>query len=149
MDVRCGNKLDKVIVCEVPPGNPASRHEICVSKNAVAAHLKNGSYLGSCQPNSNSGGNTSMNPPKSTLEEKSIRVNPNPNNGSFTLQLNNLNVAEIRVLDQTGKVVYRTLVNQTIKTQTVTMNLGTIAQGVYTIQAIGKEGMTTTKMMIQ
>ena len=44
---KCGN--NKVIVCHIPPGNPANAHDICVNKNAVSAHLNNhGDFLGSC-----------------------------------------------------------------------------------------------------
>lgn len=44
----CGCWGDKTEVCKVPPGNPANAHTICVSNNSVDAHLKTGSYLGSC-----------------------------------------------------------------------------------------------------
>lgn len=48
IDVRCGNKNDKVVVCHIPPGNPDNRHDICISPNAVQAHLDHGDKLGSC-----------------------------------------------------------------------------------------------------
>ena len=48
VDVRCGNKNDKVTVCHIPPGNPDNRHDICISPNAVQAHLNHGDQLGSC-----------------------------------------------------------------------------------------------------
>jgi hypothetical protein len=44
VDARCGNKNDKVLVCH-------NGHEICISPNAVPAHLNSAShddYLGSC-----------------------------------------------------------------------------------------------------
>jgi hypothetical protein len=45
----CGNKCNlKVLVCHIPPGNPENRHTICVSINAVPAHLAHGDYLGPC-----------------------------------------------------------------------------------------------------
>ena len=28
----------KVLICHIPPGNPANAHEICVSENAVDTH---------------------------------------------------------------------------------------------------------------
>lgn len=36
-DKVCGGK--KVLICHVPPGNPANAHTICVSKSAVDAHV--------------------------------------------------------------------------------------------------------------
>jgi hypothetical protein len=41
-DVRCGNKLDKVKVCH-------NGEEICISKNAVQAHIDHGDALGACK----------------------------------------------------------------------------------------------------
>lgn len=51
-----GNGI-KFMVCHIPPGNPSNAHNICISKNALKAHLKckrNGGghgncYLGPCQ----------------------------------------------------------------------------------------------------
>ncbi|MBW8049091.1 MAG: hypothetical protein FVQ77_01875 [Cytophagales bacterium] len=49
VDVRCGNKLNKVLICHIPPGNPDNLHTICISPNAVPAHLaQHGDYLGQC-----------------------------------------------------------------------------------------------------
>lgn len=50
IDVSCGNNPNnpKVLVCKVPPGNPANAHTICVSPNAVPAHLATGSFIGPC-----------------------------------------------------------------------------------------------------
>lgn len=39
---------DKVLLCHVPPGNPANEHEITVGEPAVDAHLAHGDYLGAC-----------------------------------------------------------------------------------------------------
>lgn len=54
---RCGKDQQghKVLVCHIPSGNAANAHEICISKNALKAHLKlHGNeqakdYLGPCQ----------------------------------------------------------------------------------------------------
>lgn len=50
----CDSKLKKVLICHVPPGNPAAKHTICISKNALDAHLDHGNgdekdYLGYCR----------------------------------------------------------------------------------------------------
>jgi hypothetical protein len=41
----------KITICHVPPGNPANRHTIEVSQNALQAHLDHGDYIGSCSGN--------------------------------------------------------------------------------------------------
>lgn len=48
--VACTNP-DKVLVCHIPPGNPANAHEICVGAAAVDAHQSHhGDTLGACTP---------------------------------------------------------------------------------------------------
>jgi hypothetical protein len=48
----CGKKLNKALVCHVPPGNPTNEHDICISPNAVPAHLSKheGDRCGPCVP---------------------------------------------------------------------------------------------------
>jgi hypothetical protein len=38
----------KVVICHIPPGNPANRHTIEVGEPAVSAHLAHGDTLGTC-----------------------------------------------------------------------------------------------------
>ncbi|MDI3282647.1 hypothetical protein [Polyangium sp. 15x6] len=49
-DARCGNNLQKVLVCHVPQGNPGNAHTICIGEPAVAHHLANheGDSIGLC-----------------------------------------------------------------------------------------------------
>ena len=49
-DFPCGKKGEKVSLCHVPPGNPGNLHTICISPNAVPAHLANheGDFCGPC-----------------------------------------------------------------------------------------------------
>jgi hypothetical protein len=44
----------KVIMCHVPPGNPANAHSITIAPSAVAAHLAHGDYFGCCGDHSTS-----------------------------------------------------------------------------------------------
>lgn len=39
----------KVVVCHIPPGNPANAHDIEISINALPAHLAHGDYEGGCE----------------------------------------------------------------------------------------------------
>ncbi len=46
----CGKNDQKVSLCHVPPRNPENAKTLCISPNAVAAHLENheGDHCGSC-----------------------------------------------------------------------------------------------------
>lgn len=43
------DEKDRVTVCHIPPGNPAAKHTLTISKNALAAHLAHGDVLGKCE----------------------------------------------------------------------------------------------------
>ena len=38
----------KVLVCHIPPGNPANAHTISISEDDVDDHLDHGDFLGDC-----------------------------------------------------------------------------------------------------
>ena len=125
IDVRCGNKLDKVLVCNVPPGYPANSSTNCVAANAVDEMLRKGSYLGNC---------TLQNLVTSKAMQPGLNLiaSPNPTRSSFTLDIRSSNYerAELIVWDATGKLVERinVLPNSIIK-------LGAAyKQGVYMIE---------------
>jgi len=48
IDVRCGNHLDKVELCHVPPDNPLNPNTLCVSISSVPTHLAHGDMLAAC-----------------------------------------------------------------------------------------------------
>lgn len=48
IDVRCGNKLDKVELCHVPPDNPSNPFTVCVGITSVPTHLAHGDALAAC-----------------------------------------------------------------------------------------------------
>jgi uncharacterized delta-60 repeat protein len=106
VDVRCGNKMDKVLVCQVPPGKASNAHTICVSANAVAAHLNNGSRLGNCSQDA------SITKRMATVEQTEetvpgFQVYPNPTHSSFTLLYTAVNrsLTDLVVYDVSGRVV--------------------------------------------
>lgn len=41
-------KEEKVIICHVPLGNPASKHTLTIGKSALEAHLAHGDAIGTC-----------------------------------------------------------------------------------------------------
>jgi hypothetical protein len=102
IDVRCGNKMDKVIVCHIPPGNPGNVHEICISKNAVPAHLsEHGDMLGACMNETNEFTRTV----KVLPEDPAVMgVLPNPSRGQFELKIAGSGKAEISVFNANGRL---------------------------------------------
>lgn len=54
----------KVLVCHIPPGNPANAHTICVGQPAVKAHVSHhGDGLGACGPSATTDAGTPPPPP--------------------------------------------------------------------------------------
>lgn len=102
-DVRCGNGGDKVQVCQVSGGSGKS-HNICIAPSAVPAHLKKGSYLGSC----------SVAAPSMVARDKKIepeaygvKVINNPTATQFTLDIQSPNLSDkvtVSVYDASGSL---------------------------------------------
>jgi uncharacterized repeat protein (TIGR01451 family) len=53
-----------VIICHLPPGNPANAQTITVGQSAVPAHLSHGDYLGACRSSSSMMSSSSSAAPK-------------------------------------------------------------------------------------
>jgi hypothetical protein len=111
IDVRCGNKLDKVEICHIPPGNPANRHTLCVALSAVATHLAHGDSLAAC------GTVRTCSDTKSILAENTnpyendgnsrMKVFPNPfsQNAMVTFNSPVADYVTIKILDHFGRTV--------------------------------------------
>jgi hypothetical protein len=123
-DARCfaGNSGNaKVKICH-KTGNGC--HEICVSSNAVSAHLAHGDFLGDCTPDceapfylksgglitGNDGGTKTVTDEK---EEFAVTAYPNPSATEFLLQVKGISNAPVtvRVLDVNGVVRSTTVMN--------------------------------------
>jgi plastocyanin len=148
VDARCGNKNEKVLVCQVPSGNTGNAHTVCVSPNAVATLLANGSYLGNC-----TNGNRTVKPELIVSVADEMNVYPNPNNGLFDVQLNNMKAskATIVVTNGNGLVIEKRSIeiNGKRQTQTVSFDLSRYSSGLYYIQLITADGVKTEKVTIQ
>ncbi|HRO98663.1 MAG TPA: hypothetical protein PLN54_04455 [Flavobacteriales bacterium] len=101
VDVRCGNNNNKVLVCHIPPGNPANAHTICISENGVPAHLAHGCVLGACAPPA---GPDSL----GTEGELQIRVSPNPMSERATAVVRSTVSQRVTLsgVDAAGRVVH-------------------------------------------
>jgi parallel beta-helix repeat protein len=120
IDVRCGNKNDKVTICH-------NGNDLCVDASAVPAHLNHGCKLGSCSL-----------APVSTIvdEEEDIHVSlyPNPNNGHFILDVDMhveqmLNITVTNVMGQQVAVLANGIMGGT----TINADLSTRSAGVYLV----------------
>ena len=102
-DVRCGEKLDKVLMCKKEKKGKAT--EIRVSPNAVPAQLRTGATLGSCKSEPGMGGGSSG----IELFEPDLLLYPNPSNGFLNIELNGWtdNQMSIEVRDVLGRTIYR------------------------------------------
>jgi hypothetical protein len=147
VDIRCGNKNDKVSVCH-------NGHTICIDQNAVPAHLQeHGDYLGACSTASMTSTATSSQPMLEALmmNNSAAGVYPNPNNGQFSLQLNNSKAAkaEVLVINANGSVVERRPVYLTAGTQTLRFTLNNKAIGLYLVKVISDAGVQVLKVNVQ
>ena len=110
VDVRCGNKNDKVIMCHKTGSSSNPSVEICISPNAVANHLSKGDNLGHCPINTGKtisqqyvdGEVKKIELPK----ELTVKASPNPTSNFFTLTITSNDVktdASVRVMDAVGR----------------------------------------------
>jgi hypothetical protein len=77
------------------------------------------------------------------------KLYPNPNNGSFTLsyQLINVTEADVKVEDITGKLIYMAKLN--VQNRSIKMDLSNIRNGIYFVKVIGnKEIISVNKVVI-
>jgi hypothetical protein len=105
-DVRCGNKMDKVIVC-VNDKNP---HTICISPDAVPAQLALGNYLGSCKKNG-----LPLDPDE-IPSELSFSMYPNPSYDKVTMEISGISSGQMYVIVK--DVLGRTVIFDQIPTTT-------------------------------
>ena len=157
-----GTDGKKVYVCHYPPGNPANMQTLSISINAVDAHIfypGHGDHLGTCdqqpctQPAiaaiSVSPLQSIINNPASSVSK--IAVVPNPSNGQFTLQLNNLKgtSAFVTLLNANGAIIERKTVRINTRGNSLSFNLKSKMAGQYFIKIISDEGIRTEKIIIQ
>ncbi len=150
LDVRCGNKLDKVVLCK-PTGSANNPFvELCVDGNAVANDLSNGAKLGTCtQPiviakTIQTGGNNY--PPAVTVQKTipvvgedekkddlKLVIYPNPTQGKFKVKIEDRKNApyQVRLLDAVGSKIKSASIQRGAKTFEISFDLEGRLPGVY------------------
>ena len=139
---RCGNNNQKSLICHVPSGNPGNAHTICISPNALNAHLASlwnlhgGDYCGPC---ANSIGTITTD--NTNLGDNSfIRAGMNANDESIEVSYRLAYDTDVRieVYDMAGVLVDVIFEGNASEGQLYDLNLHTdkISSGVYIYQFI-------------
>jgi hypothetical protein len=142
-DIRCGQNLQKVILCHVPPGNPGNPQTLCIAWSAVPAHLGNhpGDCLGPCSlyfPRLSSMASDD------DISSFSIIAYPNPFSGTFSLEIfnssgepMNLVVYDVlgRIVESHDDVNEHTLVGENLR------------KGIYFVEAVQGDSMQRVRIV--
>ncbi len=148
VDVICyaGNSnVQKVEMCQIPPGNPNNAHTICVNANSVQAHLNNGSQLGACGEafqscNIVSGNSNSQAMPSnvlSVLDLVELDVFPNPFDDALNITVTSSDQGfyQVDIIDVNGKVVQELYSGSSEGlNQRFEVNGGSISSGLYLVK---------------
>ncbi len=140
VDVRCGQNLNKVVLCHVPPGNPANAQTICIAPTAVPSHLSNhpGDCLGPC-------------PTPLRMKKILSAVYPNP----FSKEVNiNFEIPEtghitVEVFDVDGRLVKSLFdgIAEEGDPYQVTFDGTSLSKGVYFIKLTGTDFSNYEKLI--
>ena len=130
LDVRCGQNMQKVILCHVPEGNPANPQTICIAPSAVAAHLALHKYdcLGPC--------NQSTRLKESAAEEEML-IYPNPATEQFSIYSSQFSIQRIEVCDLLGQVVLNQQKPAGADQVPVHVEISELSSGIYFVKVNG------------
>lgn len=137
VDVRCGNKNKNRMVCH----NGSS---LCVPYDDVQDHLNHGDYLGTCNASATRSANT--NTAAVELVKEGTNVYPNPVTDKLIIKVNRLQEgALVKVYNVNGAVVVSARLINTIQS----LPVQTLVAGIYYVQVINGNVLTTTKIVKQ
>jgi len=132
-DIFCGNGK-KILVCHIPPGNPENPQTICISPEALPAHLAHGDCVGACISgkklnNSNNEKNANV------LSEDVFIAYPNPFSANTVISFSTSaeSLAKLYIYDYTGRIV-TTLFDKKAaadKLYNIEFNSGGLPEGIY------------------
>lgn len=143
---KCGRNNNKVLMCH--EGNT-----ICVSSNAVNAHLNHGDFLGPCV-SCDEGNRTSPIPGNNggfeTTEGLSMRLYPNPTGGRLFIDLNGLENSEatLAVFNPLGSMVYEQTIAQYTDFVELDLSSQKIATGEYFVRVTSNDGVVVHKFVL-
>jgi len=133
IDIRCGNNNDKVTLCH-------NGNTICVSPNAVAAHLANhpGDNLGACANKTD------------LASEESLNVYPNPSTGLVNLEfeINQDSDVTIEILNMNGQLIYAEKISEKAGHYVHNIDLSSFTNGVYMLRVLNNGIIENKRIMI-
>jgi hypothetical protein len=142
----CGKKSDKkVSVCH-------NGHTICISENALQAHLDHGDVCGPCITQSATASEEIGAPNAApVMLEKAGAVYPNPTLGIFNVAIPASPFSDIQILisDFSGKTIDRRTVKANSQQQVITFDYSQKSKGIYFIKVIGKTTASPRKLIIK
>ncbi len=152
VDARCGPKDNKVIVCH-RTGN-GSAHDICISANAVPAHLAHGCTVGSCAvPVTGTARSTAAPVAGGVLDTPVLTAFPNPTDGHFTLQLHASTSGPLRValFDLAGRSCASLFAGELAEGETreLVVDQTGLPRGIYYIRVVGGAQTEYVRLIVQ
>jgi len=152
MEWRCGSNNNKVMICHIPPGNPANPQSICVSPNAVAAHLAHGDYLGYCgMANCNASYMVARPARDSAISHSPLELDmfPNPVGNRLEIVFPE-SIAEnsiLELVDLTGRIIQQHRLVLGGVSQTFDMSY--VQPGIYLVKIVQYGGDIWTKKIVK
>ncbi|HEX8327154.1 MAG TPA: T9SS-dependent M36 family metallopeptidase [Hymenobacter sp.] len=142
IDVRCGNKLDKVQVCH-------KGKVLCIAASGVADHLAHGDMVGECRDADKS----SLNGIEAAADNLLLTAAPNPANTRTTLSftLKQRGAYRLEVMDVRGVTVAVVAegTGEADETFSYEFNRGRLAAGLYMARLVSGKQSKTTKLVLQ
>ena len=137
IDIRGGNKMDKVVICH-------NNNSLVVAGNAVITHLAHGDMLSSCQQLASRSGEGSIE--EIAAVKFAIKVLPNPSASYFTINIsgNSEETISMKVIDVFGRTVE---VHQHLQSDQ-SLNFGNhYRAGIYFVEISQGKEKTTLKLI--
>jgi hypothetical protein len=136
IDVRCGNKMDKVSICH-------NGNTLCVSPNAVPAHLAHGDKLGTCGTTPCSAMNNAL-VASNTHKPTNFTVYPNPAHNEAWVNLTSFEGQAVTLIltDILGKILQQTVIPEA-SSEPQRLDTALLSNGLYFIKihTIGNQMM--------
>jgi len=136
---KCGNNNNKVYICH-------NGNTLCVSTNAVQAHLNHGDFLGPCSSCGDRNGSIT----REQADHLELELYPNPANDEVTIDLNGLGEANasLTMFDNLGRIIMsKNIVGDTHHAQ-FKVSLNGFASGKYFVRVITANEVQTKNLVI-
>ena len=126
----CGNNNNKVFICH-------NGNTICVSINAIQAHINHGDSLGQCES-----GNEAEDDESSFEEDSKFKLYPNPVANTLTIKNKKSSEGDIFIYDMYGNLYAQGKLKKNDSIET-TFSMISFPDGIYIIRIISKKDVRT------